>query len=107
MEMSYHRIKIMQRRHFIVKRYDNHYHLKEVDAAIGNSIHQFGAMTGHFYSVEATHWTFYFLHTNITIEEADAVAARLAQRFMALGAAPSPVDERRATQPLAIPTVLD
>lgn len=98
----------MQRRHFIVQRYQDYYHLREVNAAIGNSISQFGALTGHCYSVEATHWTFYFFHTNITEAEADHVAARLAQRFVDLGN-PSPLTgDRRATQPLvAIPNLLD
>ncbi|MGJ3238750.1 MAG: hypothetical protein ACFE0Q_08605 [Anaerolineae bacterium] len=72
----------MQRRHFLVKEEDGDYKLKEIDPAIAQGISLFGTITGQCYSVEAVHWTFYFMNACISNEHADKIATQLTQDFL-------------------------
>ena len=71
----------MQRRHFLVCEVDNTLKLKEIDPQLARGIWQFGAIEGHYTSVEMAHWTFYFLNTNVTRCRANEIAAQLAHEF--------------------------
>lgn len=72
----------MQRRHFLVCTVNNEYKLRELEPALAAGLERFGALAGRYFSVESIHWTFYFINTEVTREEADTIAAELTQKFL-------------------------
>lgn len=79
----------LERRHFLVREVNGRYELRELEPDIAHGLSQYGFPTGEFttpadqiYSVHSIHWTFYFLHSQISRERADEVAAELTQQFL-------------------------
>lgn len=74
----------MHSQHFLVREYNGDYMLKPIDPALAQALERFGILSGHFFHrVNAEHWTFYFMHCQMSAQHANIVAQQLGQELLA------------------------
>jgi len=73
----------VRRRHFIVRANSaNEYETREVSAEVAQGVHQFVSTVGRCAAGDAEEWMFYFLHMNLSAQQADQVARDITARMV-------------------------